>query len=146
MPAMFVLHAVAVTMLSVMKPSQDAPPTTTSGESSYGYHWEWSYATTGVTQYSHFYAYAVKYWNSCLANEVHEMSMWDKLHKLYQHFETVIPGFALLLNFWGGYPFRAVFLKFFDQSGLKLLAMKLFLRLTIFCLQLFEKIMYLLRG
>ena len=89
--------------------------------------------TTPVNQYSHFYAYVVEY--------------WDKLHKLYQHFETVIPGFALLLNSWGDYVFfRAVFLKFFEQSGLKLLAMKLFIRLTIFGLQLFEKIMYLLRG
>ena len=103
--------------------------------------------TTPVNQYSHFYAYVVEYWNSCLANEVQEMSMWDKLHKLYQHFETVIPGFALLLNSWGDYVFfRAVFLKFFEQSGLKLLVMKLFIKLTIFGLQLFEKIMYLLRG
>ena len=113
-------------------------------------NWEWSAAvpdTTPVNQYSHFYAYVVEYWNSCLANEVQEMSMWDKLHKLYQHFETVIPGFALLLNSWGDYVFfRAVFLKFFEQSGLKLLAMNLFIRLTIFGLQLFEKIMYLLRG
>ena len=89
--------------------------------------------TTPVNQYSHFYEYVVEY--------------WDKLDKLYEHFETVIPGFALLLNSWGDYVFfRAVFLKFFDQSGLKLLAMKLFIRLTIFGLQLFEKIMYLLRG
>ena len=89
--------------------------------------------TTPVNQYSHFYEYVVEY--------------WDKLDKLYEHFETVIPGFALLLNSWGDYVFfRTVFLKFFDKSGLKLLAMKLFIRLTIFCLQLFEKIMYLLRG
>ena len=89
--------------------------------------------TTPVNQYSHFYAHVVEY--------------WDKLDKLYEHFETVIPGFALLLNSWGDYVFfRAVFLKFFEQSGLKLLAMNLFIRLTIFGVQLFEKIMYLLRG
>ena len=89
--------------------------------------------TTPVNQYSHFYEYVVE--------------NWDKLDKLYEHFETLIPGFALLFNSLGDYVFfRTVFLKFFDKSGLKLLAMKSFIRLTIFGVQLFEKIRCLLRG
>ena len=89
--------------------------------------------TTPVNQYSHFYEYVVEY--------------WDKLDKLYEHFETLIPGFALLVNALGNYVFfRTVFLKFFDKSGLKLLAMKSIIRLAIFGAQLFEKIRCLLRG
>ena len=89
--------------------------------------------TTPVNQYSHFYEYVVE--------------NWDKLDKLYEHFETLIPGFALLFNSLGDYVFfRTVFLKFFDKSGLKLLVMKSFIRLTIFGVQLFEKIRCLLRG
>ena len=89
--------------------------------------------TTPVNQYSHFYAYVVE--------------NWDKLDKLYEHFETLIPGFALLFNALGDYVFfRTVFLKFFDKSGLKLLAMKSIIRLAIFGAQLFEKIRCLLRG
>ena len=89
--------------------------------------------TTPVNQYSHFYEYVVE--------------NWDKLDKLYEHFETLIPGFALLVNALGNYVFfRTVFLKFFDKSGLKLLAMKSIIRLAIFGAQLFEKIRCLLRG
>ena len=89
--------------------------------------------TTPVNQYSHFYEYVVE--------------NWDKLDKLYEHFETLIPGFALLFNSLGEYVFfRTVFLKFFDKSGLKLLVMKSFIRLTIFGVQLFEKIRCMLRG
>ena len=105
--------------------------------------------TTPVNQYSHFYAYVVEYWNSCLANEVTETTMYDTLQKLYKEFTTML---AVFPYFWKvcAFGFRRVvdfvFLKYFGQSGLKVLAIKFFLRLTMFFLELFEPILCLLRG
>ena len=127
-----------------MVPSQDAPPTTTSGESSYAVP-----DTTGVNQDYYFYAYAVKYWNSCFANAVQEISMYDKLQKLYQDFETMIVWFP---HFWGfcnvvmTQLVNAVFLRFFGRARLELFLTKLFLRLTKIFLRLFEQMLYLLWG
>ena len=130
MPALVSMYAVAVTMLSVMKPSQDAPPTTTSGESSYGYTWEWSSAVPETTDVNQFYVlvghafsplqiqqfcadaksiYAeympvmpgrFDYWNYWFAKEVQEISMYDKLQNLYQDFETMIAFFPYFWKIW----------------------------------------------
>ena len=154
-----------------MVPSQEAPPTTTSGESSYGYPWEWSYAMPETTDKSQFYVLMghafsplqieqfcadakfiyekykpVNYW---FANEVQEISMYDKLQNLYQDFETMIAFFPYFWQIWAIMLNRVVnivFLKFFGQSGLELLVIKFFLRLTRFFLKLFELMLYLLWG
>lgn len=137
-----------------MVPSPDAPPTTTSGESSYGYSWEWSYAMPETTDKSQFYVLMghafsplqfqqfyvdakfiyekykpVNYWFS---KEVQEISVYDKLQNLFWEIMLI-----QVVN--------VVFLKFLGQSGLELLVINC-LRLTKFFLKLFEPMLYLLWG
>ena len=167
-PAMVVLYATAEAILKFAKPSPDAPPTT-------GYSWERSSAgpeTTDVSQFSVLVGFAFSqlqieqffaaansiyagvsnsgfdYWNSCFANEVTETTMYATLQKLLKDFTTMVAVFPYFWKFCA-VGFRRVeyfvFLKFFGQSGLEGLAIKLFVRLTMFFLGLFESILCLLR-
>ena len=86
---------------------------------------------------------AYDYWNSCFAT-----TMYATLQKLLKDFTTMV---AVFPYFWKFCAFGLrrveyfVFLKFFGQSGLEGLAIKLFVRLTMFFLGLFESILCLLR-
>ena len=92
---------------------------------------------------------AYDYWDSCFANEVTETTMYATLQKLLKDFTTMV---AVFPYFWKVCAFGLrrveyfVFLKFFGQSGLELLVIKFFLRLTRFFLKLFEPMLYLLWG
>ena len=152
--ALVVLHAVAVTMLSFSESSPDAPPTTagpeTTDESQLSVLVGFVFSPVQIEQ---FFADAKfiyeKYKPVWVANEVTETTMYDTLQKLYKEFTTMIAFFPF---FWKicGFGFTRVvnffFLKYFGQSGLELWAIKFFLRLTMFFLELFEPILYLLWG
>ena len=91
---------------------------------------------------------AYDYWDSCFANEVTETTMYATLQKLLNDFTTMVAFFPYFPTFCA-FTFRQVvefvILKYFGQSGLVLLAINFFLRLTMFFLELFEPILCLLR-
>ena len=151
--AMVVLHAVAVTMLSFSESSPDAPPTTAGPETTDASQF---FVLAGFAfspvQIEQFFADAKfiyeKYKPVWVANEVTETTMYDTLQKLFKEFTTMV---AVFPYFWKVCAFGLrrveyfVFLKFFGQSSLEGLAIKLFVRLTMFFLGLFESILCLLR-
>ena len=141
---------------------QDAPPTTTPVESSYGYPWEWSWGGPETTDKSQFYVlvghalsplqiqqfYAAA-WNYWVANDVQEISMYDKLHNLYQDFENMIAFFPLIWKIWEimlMQVVKAVYSKYFGRARVQLFLINNLLRLTQIFIRLFEQIVCLLWG
>ena len=134
---------------------EDAPPTTTPVESSYGYPWEWTgksqfYVLVGHAlsplQIQQFYAAAWNYW---VANDVQEISMYDKLHNLYQDFENMIAFFPLIWKIWEimlMQVVKVVYSKYFGRARVQLFVINNLVRCTSICVRLFEQMVCLLWG
>ena len=153
-----ILHGTVQEIWDFAKPSPDAPPTTVGPEPSDvsvlwpSWHNGFFYSEVQVEQFcaavGSIYAgvsnSAYDYWNSCFAT-----TMYATLQKLLNDFTTMVAFFPYFPTFCA-FTFRRVvefvILKYFGQSGLVLLAIKFFLRLTMFFLELFEPILCLLRG
>ena len=147
----------------------DAPPTP-------GYSWERSSAgpeTTDVSQFSVLVGFAFSplqieqfcaaansiyagfsnsgfdYWNYWFAKQVQEISMYDKLQKLYQEFETMIAFFPHSWTFWKimlNQVLNVVFSKYFGRARLQVFLINKFLTLAKLFQKLFEQIVILLWG
>jgi len=165
-PAVFTLMQV---MGAMYTDYTAAPPTP-------GYSWEQSSAgpeTTDVSQFSVLVGFAFSplqieqfcaaansiyagfsnsgfdYWNYWFANEVQEISMYDKLQNLYQDFENMIAFFPLIWKIWETMLMqvvKAVYSKYFGRARVQLFVINNLVRWIPIFVRLFEKIMYLLRG
>ena len=165
-PAVFTLMQV---MGAMYTDYTAAPPTP-------GYSWERSSAgpeTTDVSQFSVLVGFAFSplqieqfcaaansiyagfsnsgfdYWNGWFANEVQEISMYDKLHNLYQDFENMIAFFPLIWKIWEimlMQVVKVVYSKYFGRARVQLFVINNLLRCTSIFVRLFEQMVCLLWG
>ena len=164
-----ILHGTVQEIWDFAKPSPDAPPTP-------GYSWERSSAgpeTTDVSQFSVLVGFAFSplqieqfcaaansmyagfsnsgfdYWNDWFAKEVQEISMYDKLHNLYQDFENMIDFFPLIWKIWKTMLMqvvKAVYSKYFGRARVQLFVINNLVRWIPIFVRLFEQMVCLLWG